>query len=150
MPSPLKGGPSLIEIMPVPTVWSAGSADNVVSVSGNATPPDGEDWADSSVTDGGGALWQLHTDGRLYRIDADTGAAAMAGNFGDSIGDDERRTFESITNLYDSTSLFILRTDRPLTAKTGGTRATPLPISNASPTALPRSCKSLVSAKGMG
>ncbi len=97
-------------------IWAAGSTDNVAST---PATPDG-DWADSSVTDGGRLLWQLHTDGKLYRIDPDTGDATLARDLDPPQSSSDRSTYESITNLQGDGRLFILRTDRPVTAKTGG------------------------------
>ncbi|MEX2212672.1 MAG: PEP-CTERM sorting domain-containing protein [Phycisphaeraceae bacterium] len=105
--------------------WTAGSYSNALSNAATTTGAAGTDFQDSSITDGPGgpfgSLYQIHTDGQLFRIDPATGAAAMLVDLDAPGTSSNRSTFDSITNLPGSNKLYILRTDRPLTAATGGT-----------------------------
>ncbi len=88
-------------------------------------PGSGEDWQDTSVTDAASAtdVWQLHTDGKLYRVDSSTGVQTLVTTLTPPSGETDLTTYDSVTNLPGTNKLYILRTDRPLNAKVGGTAA---------------------------
>ncbi len=102
-----------------------GFANNVFANSATATgtPTSGTDYRNTSVTDGfdpwsgGTKVYQLHTGGELYSVDVHTGHTKLVADLDPT---DTAGTFDNVTNLPGDNRLFILRSDRPLNQKTGG------------------------------
>ena len=98
-----------------------GYANNVLSNAATTTDSNADGFTDSSVTDaydpsdGRNYIFQLHTDGLLYRIDPDTGVTTEQASF--TSPSSTSAVYDAITNLPGTTKLFMLRTDRPTNSK---------------------------------
>jgi len=104
----------------------AGYQDALYASAATTTGASGTDWQDSSVVaafdtgDNRAKIFQLHTDGKLYKIDAATGASQLVRTLAPPAGESVLTTYDSIALLPGTTKLYVLRTDRSLTSKTGG------------------------------